>query len=93
METIKRIKRLPGKVIEATAEMLAAWEKREEARELKKQAVDTSEDWDRIFTSQLGDAEAVAMPDGSQVTYMIQKRNGYTVEPAEFRVLRKRKGK
>lgn len=75
MDTIKRLKRLPGKTIEATSEIIEAWEARAVASAARLAAEKVEKEADRVFAAMLDDAEAVEMPDGRTITYMIEGRD------------------
>ena len=91
LEVMRRIKRVPEKVVSLDQRALLAvegWEKvKAQKRDIEKLA-------DRVqaeMLALLGDAEAGVLPDGRLLTYQEQTRKGYTVEPCTYRVARIRK--
>jgi putative phage-type endonuclease len=92
-EVVKRLRRVPSKVVEmpdkcewlmTTREHLKA-----EAKDLDERIAET----DKLLLLELGDAEEGVFSDGRSVTYYEQHRKGFTVEPSSFRVLRVKKAK
>lgn len=106
LETIKRIKREPGKTIPATEEIVAAWGEWERAKVLQKDTDELFDERDRAIKAMFGDAEEILLPDGRRLTYLAQKRTDpdreamksdgvwdkYAKE-SSYRVLRIKKGK
>lgn len=93
LDVVKRMRREPNKVIEfddATTELVAAWE---EAKASKRQAEKAVDDLQSEILLRLGDAEAAAMMDGREFTYIESHRAGYEVAPAAYRTARVRKAR
>jgi predicted phage-related endonuclease len=80
---------ITGKVVQATPHVLELLADREEWKRDLKNAQATIERMDFALADFMGDAEAIVREDGSPLlTWKLQKRKGYTVEPSESRVMR-----
>lgn len=87
IEVLKRTKRVPGKVIEAPEylrRIVDMWEVK--SADVKRHK-SLAEDEKASIIAQMGDAEALVLPDGRAVTYMERENRGYTVAPFKSRVL------
>jgi putative phage-type endonuclease len=73
---------LPGEAIEWDQE-------RERAREQIKVLEDRVRTYEALIKTAIGEASEGVLPNGVRYTWRTQRRAGYTVEPAEFRVLRR----
>jgi putative phage-type endonuclease len=98
MEVVKRLRRVPGKVVELTDDCEWLLTTRERLKAEAKDIADRIEETDKILLLRLQDvdgnyAEEGVLSDGRSVTYYEQHRKGYTVEPASFRVLRVKKAR
>lgn len=89
METIKRINRIPDTVVDIHDQIVEQWMI---AKEAEKQAADNLEEKKAALLAQLGTAEAGRSSLGT-ITYLEQKRAGYTVAETTFRTLRLQKPK
>jgi putative phage-type endonuclease len=92
LETLKRIKRQPNKVIPQSTELDDLYEQFESANTNAKAAVDLKETFQRQILAKLGDAEAAECQDGL-ITYFEQSRKESYVAASKFRVMRFKKGK
>jgi hypothetical protein len=88
-DTIKRMLRVPDKIVPVDGALVAAW------LDAKRQAAEANavEETARdAMLASIGDAEAGECEMG-RVEYMQQARAGYTVQPSMYRVLRFKKPK
>lgn len=88
LDVAKRLRRVPKKETMIDGGLVRLWS---DASEAAKVAAKAEEQAKAAVIAALGDAEA-GIFDGGSVTFFEQSRAGYTVEPATFRVLRKKKG-
>ena len=92
VEILKRIQRVPEKVVtldsEIAAPVVARWEMWTKFRLAAEKAEKQSK---AASLALLGDAEGGMLPDGRMLTYMEQERKGYTVAPSKSRVARIKK--
>lgn len=90
LNILKRVKRIPDNIVDIDSRLVIDWKKADaifkEADKLAKTAKE------RLIAA-LGDAEVGETLDGTRVTYYLQGRSGYTVEPTEYRVMRTKKSK
>ncbi len=94
LEVVRRLKKTPGKVIEATEAIKQYHRLREQYKETEREAKKLAEECESRLLIEMGDAEAVDFGDGKTLTYLPTSRKGYTVEPCTYRQLRmKGKGK
>lgn len=84
LETLKRIRRQPHKIVPLSGELVDRYRS---VTESAKAAADAKETVQRELLAALGDAEAGDSGDGLW-TYGEQSRKGYTVERTTFRTLR-----
>lgn len=91
LETLKRLRRQPNKVIERSEELDALWAKLEEAKAVATASKDASESLQRALLAKLADAEA-AETAGGLITYYEQTRKETIQAASTFRVLRFKKG-
>lgn len=87
LETLKRIKRQPNKIVSQTPELDELYSKFEEAQYDSKTAIDRKESLQRQILAKLGDAEA-AECQGGLITYFEQSRKETYVAASKFRVMR-----
>jgi putative phage-type endonuclease len=92
LETLKRIKRQPNKIVPQTLELDELYSKFKEAQYDSKTAIDRKESLQRQILAKLGDAEAAECQDGL-ITYYEQSRKESYVAASKFRVMRFKKGK
>ncbi len=85
LETLKRWRRTPNKVISVPDTLVDGVII---ARAAAKQAKEDVEIAERELLTALGDAEGGDVGDGRSVTYMETARRGYSVEPTTYRTLR-----
>ena len=88
MRYLRRIKRVPDKVVEVPLATVEMWEKAK-AKALRAKRI--ADDLKAALLTRLGIAEAGSLADGRLLTYFKQNRAGYSVKPSEYRVLRVRK--
>lgn len=88
-ETLKKRRRIGGKMVEIDALLIAQWQV---AREERLAAEKEEERAVAALLTALGDAEA-GTSDMGTVHYTLTKRAGYTVQPTEYRTLRFKKPK
>lgn len=91
LETLKRLKRQPNKIIPRSEEMDELKAQFEEAKETSKEADAAKEFLQRQILARLGDAEAADCTDG-MFTYFEQSRKESFVSGSTFRVLRFKRG-
>lgn len=84
LEVLKRVRRVPQKTVAISDELVLAWRGAADAASAADKAKKKAE---ADLLAAIGDAEAATCGVGL-VTYMEQKRKGYTVEPTSYRVLR-----
>jgi hypothetical protein len=91
IDFLKLVRRVPKKIISIPSmNKFNAWQAAEKiasdgnkiAKALKAEVL-----------ASLEDAEGAELPDGSMLTYQVQKRSGYEVKPTEYRVLRHKAAK
>lgn len=92
LETLKRIRRQPEKVLPRSDEIERLYQEFEEANALSKAAKGDKEHIQRKLLAMLGDAEA-AECNGGLLTYFEQSRKESFSAASSFRVLRFAKGK
>lgn len=92
LETLKRIRRQPEKVLPRSDAIEELYQQLEEASALAKASNDDKENIQRRLLAMLGDAEA-AECRGGRITYYEQSRKESYVAASTFRVLRFAKGK
>lgn len=90
LETLKRIKRQPNKIVSQTEEIDELWEQLTEAKAGSKAAKETEETIQRKLLAKIGDAEAAELRSG-RITYFEQSRKECFMEACKFRVLRFKK--
>jgi predicted phage-related endonuclease len=88
LDMLKRARREPNKITDVSDSLVQQWV---EANEQKKAAEKNEGRAKAELIAALGDAEGGQYSFGI-VTYYSQHRAGYTVEPSDYRVLRKTKG-
>lgn len=98
MEVVKRLRRVPNKVVALPDDCEWLLSTRERLKAEAKDISERLEETDKLLLLKLQDddgtyAEEGVLSDGRSVTYYEQHRKGYTVEPASFRVLRVKKAK
>lgn len=91
LETLKRIRRQPNKIIERSEALDELYEQLEEAKANAKATEETKERLQRQVLAILGDAEA-AECNGGLITYYEQSRKESFVAASTFRVMRFKKG-
>jgi len=72
--TIKTITRIPNKVVMGGDDILTSWETRKALKDEEKYAHDAAKVKQAEILAQLGDAEAIKLPDGSMITYFTSSR-------------------
>lgn len=80
-----------GEVVDLPRELVDLAEQLEAAKEACKEADQRKEELANRLKLALGEASYGVLPDGSCLSYKLQERKGYYVEPASFRVLRRLK--
>lgn len=93
LEVVKRLRKTPNKVIEASPAFEEMLTLREAAKECEKQAKSQVEEIEAKLLIMLGDAEAANLSDGRQFTYLERNRKGFTVQPSTYRQIAIKKGK
>jgi putative phage-type endonuclease len=93
LDVVKRLRRVPAKVVDLGGDLEAIIEERARIKAAMTQYQKLVENYDREILIALGDAEGGTLPDGREVTYLEQERKGYTVEPGKYRVLRIKRAK
>jgi len=93
LEIIRRLKKTPNKMIEASPFFEAALKLREEAKAAEKLAKEQVEEIEAKLLIELGDAEAATLSDGRTFTYLETKRKSYTVAETVYRSIRIKKGR
>jgi len=88
LDVVKHVRRSEGKVADIDPFLL---EELDLAKDNLKRAKKDVERAQAAVLAAMGDAEAANAGDAGAVTYKEQHRDGYTVEPTSFRVLRRRK--
>lgn len=88
LEVVKRLRKTPNKVIEASVDFEGLLVLRQSAKDCEKQAKEQVEEIEAKILVMLGDAEAANLSDGRQFTYMETSRKGYSVEPCKYRQIR-----
>jgi predicted phage-related endonuclease len=91
LETLKRLRRQPNKVLPRSDEFDELWLRLDEAKATCKESDNAKDDLQRRLLAMLGDAEA-AETRGGLVTYFSQDRKESLVAASTFRVLRFKKG-
>lgn len=91
LETLKRIRRQPEKILPRCDAIEELYQQFEEAKALSKAATDDKEHIQRKLLAMLGDAEA-AECRGGMITYFEQSRKESFVAASTFRVLRFKNG-
>lgn len=89
LQVVKMLKRTPNKVVGIDPLLVEKWL---ETKEEKSKAEKAAEAAQAAILAALGDAEAGQAGEYGAVTYLEQKRAGYTVKDTAFRVLRLKKG-
>ena len=93
LEVVKRLRKTPSKVIEATAAFEELLSRREDCKTAQKNVNEKLEALDAELLAMLGDAEAANLSDGRQFTYLERSRKGFTVQPTTYRQIAIKKGK
>ncbi len=93
LDVIKRLRKEAGKVIQASPQLVALLEHREQAKAKLASIAKEVEEVEAELLMELGDAEVAELPDGRRLTYLQSERKGYTVEPCKYRTLRTTKAK
>lgn len=91
LEVLKRVKRVPEKVIDLDTVELSIYQTMQAGNARVREMLSACEALKASIIGKLGDAEAGRFPDGSMITYMETKRKGYTVEPTTYRQLKFKK--
>lgn len=91
LETLKRLRRQPEKILDRSDAVEELWEQLEAAKAKTKEAAVEQEEIQRRLLSLLGDAEAAECRNG-MITYYEQSRKESVVAASKFRVLRFKKG-
>lgn len=91
LETLKRIRRQPEKIVDRSDEIEAAYDAWEAAKARAKVTDTAKDDAQRRLIALLGDAEAAVCGRG-MVTYFEQTRKESVTPESKFRVLRFKKG-
>lgn len=84
LEVLKRLRRTPGKIVSVPAGLV------DRVTVLRAAAIQADKDKkeaEAALLAAMGDADG-AETDKADITYLIQKRAGYTVDPTEFRQLK-----
>lgn len=89
LETLRRVRREPNKIVPLADDLADAYVVAKAAYAKAKEECDAAQ---AALLAAMGDAEAGACRAGT-FTYMESKRAGYTVEPSTYRQLRFRKAK
>lgn len=89
LQVVKMLKRTPNKVVGIDPDLVARWLAAKEAKSAAEKAADQAQ---ADILAALQDAEAGQAGEHGAVTYLEQKRAGYTVQPTSYRVLRLKKG-
>ncbi len=92
IETLKRLRRQPEKVLPRSDAIEELWSQFEEAKATAKASESEKERIQRLLLASLGDAEA-AECTGGMLTYFEQTRKESVTAASTFRVLRFKKGK
>jgi predicted phage-related endonuclease len=90
LELVKRIQRVPEKVVDVAPELVQAWL---DAKEAVKVYDNAKEEAQAKLLAAIGDAEAGNAGYLGQVTYLNQTRGEYVSKASTFRVLRHKKVK
>lgn len=88
LEVVKRLKRVPSKVIDLDDAALALADTWELAKTRKSAALKELDTAQAELLLALGDAEAANLPDGRYLTYLVTNRKGYVAKPSSYRQLR-----
>lgn len=89
MDVVKRILRMPSKIVQVPADLITKWNDAKEAAKVASGELDIAK---ATLIAALGDAEAGESEAGG-VTYFEQKRKAYEVKESSYRVLREAKVK
>lgn len=89
LQVVKMLKRTPNKVVGIDPDLVARWLAAKEVKIASEKAADQAQ---ADILAALQDAEAGQAGEHGAVTYLEQKRAGYTVQPTSYRVLRLKKG-
>lgn len=90
LETLKKLKRVPNKIVELEPSLVEAWQ----ALEADKRAAIKAADYAKAeVAAALGDAEEGDAGLFGRVTFRASERKGYTVQPSTVRTLRFQKSK
>lgn len=81
-----------GETIALPGELIELDDERERIAADLKRMKDRKEEIDQIVKAAIGDATEGRLANGTTYTHRLQARKGYTVKPAEFRVLRRSGG-
>lgn len=94
LETVKRYRKIPAKVIAMDApeqvEAVLRWQKVNADKLAAQKAADAAQ---AVVLANMGDAEAAELPGGAMLTNYETTRKGYVVNESTYRVLRMKKGK
>ena len=86
VSVMKMMRREPDKTVVADDEnLLANWQS---SKTVSKAARDDDRDVQASILKEMGDAEALVIPEKGTFTYLKTLRKGYTVDPKMFRTLR-----
>jgi len=92
LDTLKRLRRQPNKILPQCDEIDQLWEQYEAANAAAKTTEKAKETIQRQILAKLQDAEAIECR-GGRITYFEQSRAGHVAQPSTFRVMRFAKGK
>lgn len=87
-EVVKRLKKVPNKIIVMPEGLDALVDRREVLKQIIKKREDQLKAIDKALLLDLGDAEEGAFHSGRSISYYEQHVKGYYREPVSFRVLR-----
>lgn len=87
-EVVKRLKKVPNKVIVMPEEIDALVDRREVLKQICKKREEQLKAIDKALLLDLGDAEEGTLLSGRSISYYEQYTKGYYREPTSFRVLR-----
>lgn len=88
METLKALRRTPGKLAEPTEALRLALERREMVKGEISNRRDLLEMYEREALTLLGDCDGAVFPDGARLEYLEHSRKGYEVKPTTYRQLK-----
>lgn len=88
MAVIKKLKRVPEKIIDLDIEIFNQWQAAKEESNIAKKAHD---EITKELLAKFGDAEGARVEGVGLLTYLECDRKGYTVKPTKYRTLRLKK--